>query len=91
MMTGMKPVERVLKTIKHGEPDRVPIFELMIDPHIIQKILPGASYADLVEALDIDCVVCPTPSSMYGKEILGNKDGLPIFKTECVVTRVTTA
>jgi uroporphyrinogen decarboxylase len=87
----MKPIERVLTTVRRGEPDRVPIFELMIDPHIIQKILPGGSYPDLVEALDIDCVVSPTPSSMYGKEMLGDKDGFPIYKTEWGETRGTTA
>jgi uroporphyrinogen decarboxylase len=91
MPTEMKPLERVLTAIKWHEPDRVPIFELMIDPNIVQGILPGASYPELVEALDIDCAVSPTPSSMYGKIILGNKDGLPVFKTEWGETRATTA
>jgi uroporphyrinogen decarboxylase len=87
----MKPIERILTAIGRSEPDRVPIFELMIDPRVIQGILPGGSYSDLVEALDIDCVVSPTPSSMYGKEILDYKDGLPVFKTEWGETRGTTA
>lgn len=91
MSADMKPLERVLTAIKRGEPDRVPIFELMIDPNVIQGILPGASYPDLVEVLDIDCVVSPTPSSMYGKEILEENDGLPVFKTEWGDIRGTTA
>ncbi len=91
MLTGMKPIERVLTAIRRREPDRVPIFELMIAPQVIQEILPGASYPDLVEALDIDCVVSPTPSSMYGKEILDTNDRIPIHKTEWGETRATTA
>jgi uroporphyrinogen decarboxylase len=89
--TGLTSLERVLTSIKRIEPDRVPIFELMVDQLVIQGILPGASYPDLVEALDIDCVMSPTPSSMYGKEILDYKDGFPIYQTEWGETRATTA
>jgi uroporphyrinogen decarboxylase len=87
----IKPVERVWEAIRRREPDRVPIFELMIDPRVIRGILPGGSYPDLVEVLDIDCVVSPTPSSMYGKEVIDAHDGLPVFKTEWGETRGTTA
>lgn len=87
MSTQMTSLDRVINSIQRNEPDRVPIFELMIDPKVIRGIWPGASYPDLVEALGIDCVVSPTPSSMYGKEILGEKDGFPVFKTEWGETR----
>jgi uroporphyrinogen decarboxylase len=86
----MKPVERVVAAFKREEGDRVPIFEIMIDPRVVQGILPGVLYPDLVDALDIDCVVSPTPSSLYGKEVVGDRDGLPVFKTEWGETRATT-
>jgi uroporphyrinogen decarboxylase len=86
----MKPLERVVAAFRREEPDRVPIFEIMIDPRVVEGILPGAQYPDLVEELDIDCVVSPTPSSLYGKDIVGNDNGLPIFKTEWGETRATT-
>ena len=85
-------LERVKAVFRREEPpDRVPIFELMIDPNTINGILPGGSYEDLVETLDIDCVVSPTPSRMFGKEIIGHNGDFPIFKTEWGETRETTA
>ncbi len=84
----VSPLERVQAVFQRKEPpDRVPIFELMIDPNTINGILPNGSYEDLVEALDIDCVVSPTPSSMFGKEIIGYNGDFPIFKTEWGETR----
>ena len=84
----VSPLERVQAVFRREEPpDRVPIFELMIDPNTVNGILPGGSYEDLVEALDIDCVVSPTPSSMFGKEIIGYNGDFPIFKTEWGETR----
>ena len=66
----VKALDRVIALFKREEPpDRVPIFELMIDPKTINGILPDGTYEDLVEALDIDCVVSPTPSKMFGKTI----------------------
>jgi len=85
------PYERVMAVFRRQQPDRIPIFELIIHPNTINGILPGGSYEDLVEALDIDCVISPTPSSMYGKEIIGKKGTFPIYKTEWGETRVTTA
>ena len=82
------PLERVQAVFRREEPpDRVPIFELMIDPNTINGILPGGTYEDLVEELDIDCVVSPTPSRMFGKEIIGYNGDFPIFKTEWGETR----
>ncbi|MCJ7519008.1 MAG: hypothetical protein MUO42_04970 [Anaerolineaceae bacterium] len=84
-------LERVKSVFRREQPsDRVPIFELIIDPITINGIMPGATYEDLVEALDIDCVVSPTPSRMYGKEIIGYNGDFPIFKTEWGETRETT-
>lgn len=86
----MTPRERVMAAFRREEPDRVPIFEFMIDPKVVSGILPGATYPDLVESLDIDCVVSPTPSRMYHLERVGEKDGLPLFRTEWGEIRVGT-
>jgi uroporphyrinogen decarboxylase len=62
--------ERVLTVLHCDEPDRVPIFELLIDPAVIEALLPGADYPDFVEAMDIDVVVTNTPSKLYEEKVL---------------------
>jgi uroporphyrinogen decarboxylase len=86
----MNSKERVMAVLDHKEPDRVPIFELMIDPKVIEGILPKGNYLDLVDALDIDVVVTPTPSRMYSLEQVGEKDGHPIVQTEWGEKRINT-
>lgn len=78
----MNSRERVMAVLDGREPDRAPIFEFMIDPAVIAGILPGGTYPDLVEALDIDVAVTPTPSRMYSLEKAGEKNGHPIYQTE---------
>ncbi len=66
-MNSFERVERVL----HGEiPDRVPTFELMIDPKVIRGITGTDSYMDLCEELDIDIVMSQTPSKLYREEVV---------------------
>lgn len=85
------PLERVKSVFRREQPvDRVPIFELMTHPNTINGILPGKTYEDLVEELDIDCVVAPTPSKMFSKELIGYQGNMPIFKTEWGETRMDT-
>jgi uroporphyrinogen decarboxylase len=79
---AMSSLERVMAVFRHEEPDRVPIFEFMIDPKVIERILPGASCPDLVEALDIDCVFTSTPSKMYSLELVEYRNDTPIYQTE---------
>lgn len=74
--------DRVMATFRGEVPDRVPIFEFMIDPKVIQGILPGSSYWDLVDRLDIDCVVTGTPSRMYSLEVVDHRNGNPVYQTE---------
>jgi uroporphyrinogen decarboxylase len=62
----------------------------MIDPVVIEGILPGGTYEDLVEALDIDVVVTPTASRMYTLEEVGEKDGQSIYQTEWGEKRIDT-
>lgn len=66
----MNSFERV-ETVLNGEiPDRVPTFELMIDPKVIRGIIGTDSYMDLCDELDIDIVMSETPSKMYREEVI---------------------
>jgi uroporphyrinogen decarboxylase len=66
----MTSYERALAVLHEQEPDRVPIFELLIDPTVIKAILPEAEYPDFVEAMDIDIVITNTPSKLYEEKVL---------------------
>ena len=53
-MTG---VEKVLKALKKEPHDMVPHFELIHDIKVRDAILPGASYEEFIEYIDIDAVL----------------------------------
>jgi len=53
-MTG---AERVVKALKGQEHDMVPHFELIHDKNVREAILPGASYEDFIDYMDIDGVL----------------------------------
>jgi len=55
-MKTMTGAERIFKTLQLQEPDRVPHFELGVDPKVKERILPGSSYHALIEYLDWDAV-----------------------------------
>jgi len=50
----MNSRERFLKALAREEPDRVPLWELIINGPVIEAILPGRSYADFVEWAGLD-------------------------------------
>ncbi|MBN1446062.1 MAG: hypothetical protein JW957_08160 [Candidatus Omnitrophica bacterium] len=76
----MNSAERVITALRFEQPDRVPVFELMIDPRVIEGICHGCSYSDFVEKMDLDIAITGTPSSLYRHEkIPGEED---MFKTE---------
>ena len=50
----MNSFERVMTALKGGTPDMIPIMEIDILPHVIDKIMPGASKLDFFEKFDID-------------------------------------
>ncbi|MCD8097650.1 MAG: hypothetical protein LUE31_06390 [Lachnospiraceae bacterium] len=57
--------------VLNGEiPDRVPPFELMIDPRVVRGIVGDGSYMDLCDELDIDVVISETPSKLYREEVI---------------------
>jgi uroporphyrinogen decarboxylase len=61
---------RAEAALQRKVPDKVPIFELVIDPGVIQKICPECSYADFVEKYDFDIALTGTPSSNYRMKLL---------------------
>ena len=56
-MKTLSGLERILTTIRHQEPDRVPTFDLDIDRGVMHKIKPDISYEDFVEYMDLDGLV----------------------------------
>ncbi len=86
----MNAYERVMAVFHKQVPDRVPIFEFMIDPKVIHGILPGGTYLDLAEALDIDCVSSCTPSRMYNLQFVRNDGNTPLYRTEWGEIRAST-
>jgi len=53
-MPKLTNAERVFKALDRQEPDIVPTLELVIDQKVRDIILPGASYEDFVEFMDLD-------------------------------------
>lgn len=49
--------ERIFKTIRLQQPDAVPHFEILIHKNVREALLPGATYEDIVDHLDLDAVV----------------------------------
>lgn len=65
-------------------PDRVPLFELLIDKKVIAEINPEADYADFAEE-NMDFVLTNTPSLLYRSEYINEEKR--IFKNEWGVIR----
>ena len=55
-MSTLTGAERIFRTLHFEEPDVVPHFELGINPRVVEKLLPGASYHDQVKYFDWDAV-----------------------------------
>jgi uroporphyrinogen decarboxylase len=55
-MTGY---ERTMLALMRQEPDRVPVWELIIDEPVIKALYGDISYADFVEKEDLDGITCP--------------------------------
>jgi len=56
----MNSYDRVMATLRHQEPDRVPLAELLISPALYTKLLPGAGdICDFYDAFDYDVVIAP--------------------------------
>jgi uroporphyrinogen decarboxylase len=71
-MSTYNSLERILKTIKHEEPDRVPHFEMLIDKKVRDVIMGDskASYADFIERMDIDAIMVFDKTQTWSYETL---------------------
>jgi len=47
----------MFRALERKEPDMVPHFESSVDPKVMNKIFPGASYEEFIEYMDWDAVV----------------------------------
>jgi len=50
----MNGYERFMTTLKHKEPDRIPIWELIINRPVIDALYGSISYDDFVEKEGLD-------------------------------------
>lgn len=66
----MNSYERVTSVLNGEIPDRVPTFELMVDPKVIKGIIGTDNYFDLCDELDMDIVISQTPSKLYTEEVI---------------------
>lgn len=52
----MNSYERVFAALNLEQPDRVPVFEGAIADNIVELLIPGGDYLDVVETYDLDAV-----------------------------------
>lgn len=52
----MNSEERIIKTLRHEETDRIPVFEWIIDHRVIDGLYPGMTNDEFVYAMDLDAV-----------------------------------
>lgn len=62
----VKPRERFLKALNRQQPDRVPIWELIINEPVIRSLLPDGTYADFVEWAGLDGI-CVSEDQRFEK------------------------
>ena len=53
---SMNSEERLIKTLRREEVDRVPHFEWIVDTTVIEAISPGSTYEDFVYEYDLDAI-----------------------------------
>ena len=56
----MNSRERMISVLEHRLPDRVPLAEMWIDETVVEALLPGATWNELIDHLDMDVVTVPT-------------------------------
>jgi len=77
-MKKLTGLERILTTVKHQEPDVVPHFD-SVAPNVREAILPGSSYEDFVEYMDIDAITVSDRRQTWSYKDLGtSKSGRPL-------------
>jgi uroporphyrinogen decarboxylase len=56
-MAELSPVERVMRTLRREEPDRIPHFEWIIDRKVRQAICPGSSMEEFTLRMGLDAIL----------------------------------
>jgi len=77
--------ERAEIALQRKIPDRVPIFELLIDPSVRKGICKDCSYTEFAEKYNFDIVLTSTPSDNYRMEVVDEK--ARIYRDEWGVMR----
>ncbi len=85
-MDEMNSLERVMTAMKRGIPDRVPLYEAVIDEAVMEGIAPGMDYPDFVEWFGLD-VVGLNRSSVGKDNVEFLDEERKIFKDYWGVTR----
>jgi len=80
----MNSRQRAITVLNGKIPDRVPLFELLIDKSVINKIKNEGDYADLAEDT-LDLVLTNTPSLLYRFKYIDKEKG--IFINEWGIVR----
>ncbi|KLU62755.1 uroporphyrinogen decarboxylase [Peptococcaceae bacterium CEB3] len=78
----MKAKERVKIALSGGQPDRIPTFEFIINPNVIEKMIGQRDEIEFIRAMDIDAIaVAPNMK----KEVIDDR----CYKDEWGITRVS--
>jgi hypothetical protein len=79
-MTGY---ERMMLALERRQPDRVPGWELIVDPPVINALYGDICYADFVEREDLDGITCGEDQKRkdLGSDVYGDEWGI-IWKIE---------
>lgn len=68
MMNELTSTERVLRVLRHEEPDRIPHFEWLISPRVRHALCPGSSLEEFTVRMGLDAIVT---GPNYRKEQIG--------------------
>ena len=79
-LADMTHRERALTALRCEAPDRIPIYELMVDPALLEQATPEGTYAAFARAFDLDLVLTGTPSDLYERHWVDEAKG--VFENE---------
>ena len=89
-MAEMTSRERVFAALERREPDTVPMLEWSVSPVVREAIMPGRSYGDFLDEIDLDAVMIGFGYAfLQGAEWLDEEK--KVFRDNWGVTRAFTA
>lgn len=77
-MTQLTSEERLLRTLRRQDTDRVPTFEWLIDPAVMNALFPGTNYEKFCYQAELDaiCVDCDYSSEKIGNGLIRDEWGM---------------